>query len=235
VPPLRAHCYSDIYALFNARGLADGNIPCIDRPVEYPVLIGAAMQAASWAAHSVGGAIGRGREAFINWDLMAMALTAAAMAAWASRHGILAGVLFGLAIATKFYPLFLLAALIPLCLRAGRLRACWVTTAAATATWLAVNLPVAIVAFDNWSTFYWMNTARSFDWGSIWYVTGINGWPLTPARLAVPRAMLLLWPVWCGLAVAAARRPWVGQLYLAVPVPVAVSIGYLFATGNWAG
>jgi len=52
---------------------------------------------------------------------------------------------------------------------------------------------------------------------------------------SVPRALLLLWPVWCGLAVAAARRAWVGQLYLAVSVPVAAMIGLLFMTGNWAG
>lgn len=52
---------------------------------------------------------------------------------------------------------------------------------------------------------------------------------------SVPRALLLLWPVWCGLAVAAARRAWVGQLYLAVSIPLAVSIGLLFMTGNWAG
>ena len=52
---------------------------------------------------------------------------------------------------------------------------------------------------------------------------------------SVPRALLLLWPIWCGLAVAAARRAWVGQLYLAVSVPIAVSIGLLFMTGNWAG
>lgn len=52
---------------------------------------------------------------------------------------------------------------------------------------------------------------------------------------SVPRALLLLWPIWCGLAVAAARRPWIGQLYLAVSVPVAVSAGLLFMTGNWAG
>jgi hypothetical protein len=52
---------------------------------------------------------------------------------------------------------------------------------------------------------------------------------------SVPRALLLLWPVWCGLAVAAARRAWVGQLYLAVSIPIAVSIGLLFMTGNWAG
>jgi len=52
---------------------------------------------------------------------------------------------------------------------------------------------------------------------------------------SVPRALLLLWPIWCGLAVAAARRPWVGQLYLAVSIPIAAVIGVLFLTGNWAG
>jgi hypothetical protein len=52
---------------------------------------------------------------------------------------------------------------------------------------------------------------------------------------SVPRSLLLLWPIWCGLAAAAARRAWVGQLYLAVSVPVAVSIALLFMTGNWAG
>jgi hypothetical protein len=52
---------------------------------------------------------------------------------------------------------------------------------------------------------------------------------------SVPRSLLLLWPVWCGLAVAAARRAWVGQLYLAISVPVAVSVGLLFMSGKWAG
>jgi hypothetical protein len=52
---------------------------------------------------------------------------------------------------------------------------------------------------------------------------------------SVPRSLLLLWPIWCGLAAAAARRAWVGQLYLAVSVPVAVSIALLFMTGSWAG
>jgi hypothetical protein len=52
---------------------------------------------------------------------------------------------------------------------------------------------------------------------------------------SVPRALLLLWPIWCGLAAAAARRAWTGHLYLALSVPVAASIGLLFMTGSWAG
>lgn len=260
--PLQAHCYSDIDALYPYYGLVHGNIPYLDSPVDYPVLIGAAMQAASWAVHSVAGTLARERAfydvttaglvlfaiagvlataclagrsrrwtallvalspglivaAFINWDLMAMALTAVAMAAWARRRGVLAGVLLGLAVATKFYPLFLLGALFLLCLRAGRLRAFWVTAAAATAAWLAVNLPVAIVAFHNWSTFYWQNTARPGDWGSIWYAAGVKGWYLNPAEINMLSAALILlgFTLIAWLVLAAPRRPRVPQVFFLV-------------------
>lgn len=52
---------------------------------------------------------------------------------------------------------------------------------------------------------------------------------------SVPRALLLLWPLWCCLAAAAAKRAWIGQLYLALSVPVSAAIGLLFLSGNWAG
>ncbi len=59
--------------------------------------------------------------AYINWDLLAMALTMAGLAAWAARRPVLAGVLLGIAIATKFYPVICLLPLFALCLRARRL------------------------------------------------------------------------------------------------------------------
>src|SRR5215469_10915561 len=61
--------------------------------------------------------------AFINWDLIAMGLMMLALAAWTGRRTVLAGVLLGLAVATKFYPIVLLWPLFLLCLRAGQLRA----------------------------------------------------------------------------------------------------------------
>ena len=42
-----------------------------------------------------------------------MALAALGLAAWAAKRGVLAGVLFGLAVATKFYPLVLFGPLRP--------------------------------------------------------------------------------------------------------------------------
>src|SRR5699024_274428 len=69
--------------------------------------------------------------AFTNFDAVAVALATGGMLAWSRRRPVLAGVLFGLGVAAKLYPLFLLGPLLVLCLRAGRMRE-WAHTAAAT-------------------------------------------------------------------------------------------------------
>ena len=123
-------CYTDIFPLYYGEGLAAGKLPYTGHPVEYPVLIGGAMQVAAWLVRNVSDGI-RGREffdvtaallavcavagvlataralgpdrrwaallvalspalilnAFVNWDLIAMALTALGIAAWAARRG----------------------------------------------------------------------------------------------------------------------------------------------------
>jgi uncharacterized membrane protein len=262
IEPFQAHCYTDIYPLYFTEQLSVGKVPYLGHPVEYPVLIGAAMQAAAWAVRPISDAAIRGREffdvtvgllvifavaavlataylagrarrwtallvalspavilaAFINWDLIAMSLATLGLAAWAARRGMLAGVLIGLAVATKFYPVFLLGPLFLLCLRAGRLRAFWVTAGAAAAAWLAVNLPVAIAAPGGWATFYRFNAARGADWGSIWYFFETEHWPVLGSLPlgAVNAASLLLFGISCAaiglLALAAPRRPRLPQL-----------------------
>jgi uncharacterized membrane protein len=262
----QAHCYTDIYPLYFSEGISAGKIPYFDHPVEYPVIIGAAMQAVAWAVSPISDAFTRGREffdvtvvlltlfalaavlataylagpsrrwtallvalspalilaAFINWDLIAMSLATLGMAAWAGRRGVLAGVLLGLAVATKFYPVFLLGPLFLLCLRASRLRAFWVTAGAATLCWLAVNLPVAIAAPAGWSTFYRFNAIRGADWGSIWYFFETEHWPVVGSMpLGTLNAVsLLLFGIACvliaALALSAPRRPRLPQLYFLV-------------------
>ena len=206
-------CYTDIYPLYYTEGLSAGKVPYTGHPVEYPVLIGGAMQVVAWLVRNVNVAI-RGREffdftvillavcavaavlataraagpdarwqglmvalspalilnAFVNWDLIAMALTALGLAAWAARRGVWAGVLLGLGVATKFYPLVVLGALLLLCLRAGRLKDFVTTFAAAVVAWLAVNLPVMIASPSGWATFYVFSKDRGADWGSVWYM-----------------------------------------------------------------
>ena len=214
----RDACYTDIYPLYYGEGLAAGKVPYYGHPVEYPVLIGAMMQAGAWLVHSVSDPYTRGRDfyyvtvvmlavcllagvlatastahregdgagwkaalfvalspalilaAFINWDLFAMALAAGGLAAWAARRQYLAGVLLGLSVATKFYPLLFFGALLLLCLRAGRMREFWKCFGAGVAAWLVVNVPVALSATAGWGRFYAFSRDRSADWGSVWYL-----------------------------------------------------------------
>src|SRR6516165_5810222 len=262
----QAHCYTDIYPLYFQEQLAQGKVPYTGHPVEYPVLIGAAMQVVAWvvkpisdpslrgreffdvtvlllAAFSLAGTLataylaGRSRRwtalgvalapglilaAFINWDLIVMGLVALGMAAWAARRTVLAGVLLGLAVATKFYPLLFFGPLLLLCLRAGRMRAFWATAAAAAVAWLAVNLPVALAAPAGWGRFYGLSASRTADWGSIWYYFETERWPflgslslaalnlLTAALFAAGCAFIAL------LILAAPRRPRVPQVFFLV-------------------
>ncbi len=58
----------------------------------------------------------------INWDLLAVALVAGALWAWARDRPGLTGVMIGLGTATKLYPLFLLGGLLIICWRERRWR-----------------------------------------------------------------------------------------------------------------
>ena len=49
----QAHCYTDIYPLYFGEGLSSGKVPYADHPVEYPVLIGGAMQLVAWLVRPI--------------------------------------------------------------------------------------------------------------------------------------------------------------------------------------
>ena len=160
--------------------------------------------------------------AFINWDLIAMGLAMLGMAAWAARRGVLAGVLIGLAVATKFYPVLFLGPLLLLCWRAGRLRSFWVTAGSAAVAWLAVNVPVMIINFPGWARFYQLSETRSADWGSIWYFFETEHWPVigtTSVHSLNAISSLVFLAACVGIALlimAAPRRPRVAQVFFLV-------------------
>lgn len=114
----------------------------------------------------------------INWDLFPVALTAVAMLLWARRKPGLAGVLLGLGMAAKLYPALLLGPLLLLCLRSGRMRAFGATAIGFVGSWLVVNLPVLVLAPQQWLTFWTFNSDRTGDFGSLWYVFELDGSPL---------------------------------------------------------
>ncbi len=156
--------------------------------------------------------------AYINWDLLAMALTASGLAAWAARREALAGALLGLAVAAKFYPLLIIAALVLVCVRAGKLRELGRALAGGVIAWLAVNLPVALTANAGWAYFYAFSRSRGADWGSIWYLFEHYNVPVlgdsSVGRLNLMSSALfaVAFVAIAVMALAAPRRPRLPQL-----------------------
>ncbi|MGW3110790.1 glycosyltransferase family 87 protein [Streptomyces sp. NPDC001091] len=112
--------------------------------------------------------------ATINWDLLAVALTAAAMLMWSRGRAVAFGVLLGLATAAKLYPLVLLGPLLVLCWRAGKWREFFLAAGGAAGAWLVVNVPVMLFAFQGWSKFYTFSHDRGVDFGSFWLIWSQN-------------------------------------------------------------
>jgi uncharacterized membrane protein len=106
----------------------------------------------------------------INWDVLAVTAVAGALWAWSRGRPVLSGVLIGLGTATKLYPLFLLGALLVVCLRRRRMRDFTVAAVAGALAWLVVDLPAMLTNFEQWKAFWTYNDNRGADLGSLWLV-----------------------------------------------------------------
>ncbi|ARQ69772.1 glycosyltransferase family 87 protein [Streptomyces marincola] len=151
--------------------------------------------------------------ATINWDLLAVALTCAALLMWSRSRPLLGGVLLGLATAAKLYPILLLGPIFVLCWRAGRWRAFLLAAGGAVGAWLAVNLPVLIPAREGWATFYTFSEERPVDFGSVWLIiqqrtnAELDGVNIYATALVVLGCAAIT-----VLALSAPRRPRLAQL-----------------------
>ena len=122
----------------------------------------------------------------INWDLMAVAMVAAALWAWSRDRSLLAGVFIGLGTATKLYPLFLLGPILVVAWRRRRLSSFGLAALGAVVAWVLANAPAWLTGFEEWKVFWTFNMHRGADLGSLWLVlshaghdvspTTINGW-----------------------------------------------------------
>jgi glycosyl transferase family 87 len=110
--------------------------------------------------------------AFVNWDLLAVALATLGTLAFLRAHEAGSGALLGLGAAAKLYPALLLIPFGIERFREGRRREAWTMVAAAAAVWVAVNLPFALAAPERWSEFYRFNTVRPPDFDSLWFLIG---------------------------------------------------------------
>lgn len=148
--------------------------------------------------------------ATINWDLLPLAFIGFALVAWSRRHPFAAGILLGLAVASKFYPVLLLGGFLLLSLRTGRWRAFGVLVGGTAIAWLAVNVPFMLANFEGWSYFYRFSSERGEDFGSIFFALSQAQIMQVPPESLNTLATVLFIVLCVGIAIlvlAAPRRP----------------------------
>lgn len=159
--------------------------------------------------------------ALVNWDLFAVALVAGALLAWSRDLRVLTGVLIGLGVATKLYPLFLLGGVLVICLRRRTYAAALVVSATAALAWLVANLPAMLTGWDEWKHFWVFNDERGADLGSIWLVLSQAG--VETSASLVNNVSLAFFGVWCLVVLAIGLK--------APSVPRLAQLGFLVVAG----
>lgn len=112
---------------------------------------------------------------YINWDMWGIITMLLAIYSFDRERFTWSAVLFGISIATKFFPVFLFLPIILIFWRRNEIRSLLKFMATAGAIWLAVNLPVILTTPVGWWHFYKLNVDRGPDWGSLWYGLSLLG------------------------------------------------------------
>ena len=148
--------------------------------------------------------------AFQNWDVFAIAAMVWGLLAFERHEDTRAGVLIGIGAFIKLFPIFLLPPLAAVRWAQGDRRGAARLLTFGSASFVALNLPVAIASPSGWWWPIQFQGHRHATWGSIWhYVYRFAGAPVSGAggaRFAngVSMAALALGLGW--LTVLAARR-----------------------------
>lgn len=162
---------------------------------------------------------------FVSADLVGVALATGAMWAWGRRRLTTAGVLLGLAMAARSYPVLVLVAIGLLALRAGRLRAFARTAAYALLVFLAVLAGLWLVNPEAASSAYVEWASANAGYGSPWLLPQLAGHPLPAGAVTALAVVGWLAAVVAGavLALSSARRPTVAEVSLVMVAIVLVT------------
>ena len=112
---------------------------------------------------------------YINWDLWAVASAVLAIYYFDRRLYDYSALALGLSIATKFFPIVLLAPIALIFYRRGQLKDAIRYVIVTAGTWLLINAPFIIFNQTGWWRFFKMNGERGVDFGSLWYALNLFG------------------------------------------------------------
>ena len=125
----------------------------------------------------------------LNWDLFGILPLAAGIWLWARGRPRAAAALLSLAVWTKFFPVLVLGVLLLLALRQG-LRAALELLAIFALVTLALNLPFALLARENWLEFFRYNRVREIE-PSLYLLAGRDPRGFAPTANAISALVTL--------------------------------------------
>ncbi|WP_457254474.1 glycosyltransferase 87 family protein [Pedococcus sp. P5_B7] len=168
--------------------------------------------------------------AMLSPDLFGVALASAGIWAWSRRRPVAAGVLLGLGVTARTYPLLILLALVLLGLRSGRLEAVRRTLGAAAGAVAVVLLPFLVGSNPTAilrSTQVWWDSAAGL--GSPWMIPQLVSHPLPTGAttLLAVVGLLVACAVGAVFALSTPRRPSVAEVAF-VLVALALLTGKAF-------
>ena len=158
----------------------------------------------------------------VNWDLVAVLFVAGALWAWTRGSPTWTGIMIGLGVATKLYPLFLLGGLLIICLRSKRLADFFNVVSTSIITWVLVNAPALLTGPAQWKHFWEFNSSRGADLGSIWLVLS-QAMDKTFTPETINRGSWIFFIAWCVVVLIVGLR---------APVnPRFAQLGFLIVVG----
>jgi uncharacterized membrane protein len=161
----------------------------------------------------------------VSVDLLGVLLASVALWAWGRGKVVLSGLVLGLAISARTYPLVLLVAIGLLAVRSGRMGAWGRLAGTALVTWCAVSLPWLVMNADGLLSVYRSWWRAGAGYGSIWFVPVTMGHNV-PAGAVTALAIvgwLMALVVGALFALSLERRPTVAEISLVMLVIVLVT------------
>lgn len=159
----------------------------------------------------------------INWDIWPAAALAVAVLCYLRGQWWLAGLLIGVGVSFKLYPLLMLGAVFTLAVRSwvkkGEAGIGWSVfgrvSGGALGAWLVINVPVMLISFDAWSRFFVFSAERGAGYSSVWHIWTVLSEP-GPSAETVSLWSFLLFAAACAgvlvIGVTAPQRPRMVQL-----------------------
>lgn len=128
---------------------------------------------------------------YINWDLWSVVTAVASVYYFDKKKLELSALLLGISIATKFFPIVLLAPALVIFLKQNERRKGLRYLFISIGTAIVINLPFALTTPHGWFRFFSLNGARGADFGSLWYALSLLGINVHSTNLASLALFLL--------------------------------------------